>query len=116
MRLRDRRTLDDEPTRNSVHLATTFRVAKETQLRGEFEQGKYRRFSFAQSFADQSAKWNRTATYNGVTAPSAPQNYGALVRSGAVVGRDFTCTANGVIGGVVTAQLQLQDGANHVGG
>ncbi len=60
----------DEPTRNSAHLAATLRVAKETQLRGEYEQGKYRRFSFAQSFADQSANWNRTATYNGITAPS----------------------------------------------
>jgi outer membrane receptor protein involved in Fe transport len=60
----------DEPTRNSAHIATTFRVAKETQIRGEYEQGKYRRFSFAQSFADQSANWNRTALYNGVTAPS----------------------------------------------
>src|SRR5688572_21646077 len=60
----------DEPTRHSAHLAATFRVAKETQLRGEYEQGKYRRFSFAQSFVDQSANWNRTAIYNGVTAPS----------------------------------------------
>ncbi len=60
----------DEPFRYSTHVALTFKLAKETQFRGEYEQGNYRRFSFAQSFADQSSTWNRTATYNGVTAPS----------------------------------------------
>ena len=60
----------DEPFRYSTHVALTFKLAKETQFRGEYEQGNYRRFSFAQSFADQSSNWNRTAVYNGVTAPS----------------------------------------------
>ncbi|PAW65078.1 MAG: hypothetical protein B9S34_11525 [Opitutia bacterium Tous-C1TDCM] len=60
----------DEPTRDSVHLAATFRVAKDSQLRAEYEQGKYRRFSFAQTFADQSSNWNRTTVYNGTTAPA----------------------------------------------
>ncbi len=59
----------DEPFRYSTHVALTFKLAKETQFRGEYEQGNYRRFSFAQSFADQSSNWNRTAIYNGVTAP-----------------------------------------------
>lgn len=73
----------DEPTRNSAHIATTFRVAKDTQLRGEYEQGKYRRFSFATSFVDQSSNWNRTATYNGVTAPSTTGTGVARLNSGA---------------------------------
>jgi outer membrane receptor protein involved in Fe transport len=73
----------DEPTRNSAHLATTFRVAKETQLRGEYEQGKYRRFSFATSFADQSSNWNRAASYDGVTAPSTTGTGVARLNSGA---------------------------------
>jgi outer membrane receptor protein involved in Fe transport len=73
----------DEPTRHSAHLATTFRVAKETQLRGEYEQGKYRRFSFATSFVDQSSNWNRTASYNGVTAPSTTGTGVARYNSGA---------------------------------
>lgn len=60
----------DEPFRYGTHVAATFKLAKETQIRGEYEQGNYRRFSFAQSFADQSSNWNRTTIYNGVTAPS----------------------------------------------
>ena len=73
----------DEPTRNSAHIASTFRVAKDTQVRGEYEQGKYRRFSFATSFVDQSSNWNRTAVYNGVTAPSTTGTGVARFNSGA---------------------------------
>src|SRR5687767_11240459 len=73
----------DEPTRNSAHVATTFRVAKETQLRGEYEQGKYRRFSFASSFVDQSSNWNRAAIYDGVAAPSTTGTGVARFNSGA---------------------------------
>lgn len=60
----------DEPFRYSTHVAATFKLAQDTQVRGEYEQGHYRRFSWAQSFRDQSSSWNRTAVYNGVTAPS----------------------------------------------
>lgn len=59
----------DEPFRYGTHVAATFKLAKETQVRGEYEQGNYRRWSFAQSFADQSSNWNRTAIYDGVTPP-----------------------------------------------
>ncbi|MDZ4686343.1 MAG: TonB-dependent receptor [Planctomycetaceae bacterium] len=59
----------DEPLRDSYHLAATYRLAKDTQVRGEFEDGRYRRISFAQTFVDQSSNWNRTSVYNGVTAP-----------------------------------------------
>jgi len=72
----------DEPFRYSTHVAATFKLAKETQLRGEYEQGNYRRFSFAQSFADQSSNWNRTAIYNGVTAPSTAGTGVARLNSG----------------------------------
>ena len=72
----------DEPFRYSSHIAATFKLAKETQLRGEYEQGNYRRFSFAQSFADQSANWNRTTIYNGVTAPSTSGTGVARFNSG----------------------------------
>lgn len=73
----------DEPFRYSSHVAATFKLAKETQVRGEYEQGNYRRFSFAQSFADQSSNWNRTALYNGVTAPSTTGTGVARFNSGA---------------------------------
>ena len=72
----------DEPFRYSTHVAATFKFAKETQIRGEYEQGNYRRFSFAQSFADQSSNWNRTAIYNGVTAPPTAGTGVARLNSG----------------------------------
>jgi uncharacterized repeat protein (TIGR01451 family) len=53
----------------------------------------------------------------GVSSPSGPQNYGALIHGGAAVPRPFTFTftGNGGNGGVVVATLQLQDGANNLG-
>ena len=52
---------------------------------------------------------------NGVTAPSAPVNIGALVHGGAVAARSFTFTAGSAPSGVITATFQLQDGANDLG-
>ena len=54
-------------------------------------------------------------TANGVTSPSGPQSYGVLVGNGAAVARDFTFTATGACGDVVSAVLQLQDGTNNLG-
>jgi subtilisin-like proprotein convertase family protein len=53
----------------------------------------------------------------GVTSPSAPQNYGAVVANGASVTRAFTFTADAAVscGGVLIATLQLQDGADNLG-
>lgn len=51
----------------------------------------------------------------GVSAPSGPQVYGVLGSGGSSVSRAFTFTANGAVGGVVTATLQLQDGAVNLG-
>ncbi|HEY6168161.1 MAG TPA: Calx-beta domain-containing protein, partial [Verrucomicrobiae bacterium] len=51
----------------------------------------------------------------GITAPSVPQNYGALVAGGAAVSRSFTFTANGKCGDTLVAVLQLQDGAGNLG-
>ena len=50
-----------------------------------------------------------------VTAPSSPQNYGALTAGGSAVTNPFTFTVSGVCGGTVTATLQLQDGAASLG-
>jgi hypothetical protein len=49
-----------------------------------------------------------------VLAPSGPQNYAAIVPGG-MAGRDFTFTANGNSGDVITLTLQLQDGATNLG-
>src|SRR2546422_650136 len=51
----------------------------------------------------------------GVTAPSGPQPYGALVAGGATVTRSFTFTATGACGADLTATLQLQDGSTNLG-
>lgn len=52
---------------------------------------------------------------NGVTAPSGPQNYGALVVNGPSVSRPFTFTANGTNGQQIIATFRLQDGAVDAG-
>jgi subtilisin-like proprotein convertase family protein len=53
----------------------------------------------------------------GVTSPSGPQPYGALIAGGATVTQPFTFTVDPstACGGVVTATLQLQDGATNLG-
>ncbi|MBP6528488.1 MAG: carboxypeptidase regulatory-like domain-containing protein [Burkholderiales bacterium] len=51
----------------------------------------------------------------GVTAPSAPQNYGTVVAGGATVSRPFTFTASGACGANITPTLGLQDGATNLG-
>lgn len=52
---------------------------------------------------------------NGVTAPSGPQSYGALIAGGAAVARSFTFTATGTCGGMILPTLQLQDGPQNLG-
>jgi len=52
---------------------------------------------------------------NGVTSPSAPQTYGALLAGGTAVTRTFSFTAAGTCGGALSAVLQLQDGSNNLG-
>jgi uncharacterized repeat protein (TIGR01451 family) len=51
----------------------------------------------------------------GVTAPSDPQSYGVVVAGGLPVAREFSFTAQGTNGGLVTATLELQDGTNRLG-
>lgn len=51
----------------------------------------------------------------GVMNPSGPQNYGVLVTGGPAVSRSFTFTVAAMCGGMVTATLQLQDGATNLG-
>ena len=53
----------------------------------------------------------------GVTGPSGPQNYGVVVAGGPPVCRNFTFTVNPALacGGMVTATIQLQDGATNLG-
>jgi uncharacterized repeat protein (TIGR01451 family)/uncharacterized delta-60 repeat protein len=47
---------------------------------------------------------------NGITQPSGPQTYGALVVHGPSVSRSFSFTASGTNGQTIGATFQLQDG------
>ena len=51
----------------------------------------------------------------GVTAPSAPQSYGAIAPFTPAVSRPFTFTAAAACGGTLTATLHLQDGPIDLG-
>jgi len=52
----------------------------------------------------------------GVTAPSAPQNYGVVVAGGPIITRSFSFTVGNIACGTpVTATIQLQDGAANLG-
>jgi uncharacterized delta-60 repeat protein/uncharacterized repeat protein (TIGR01451 family) len=52
---------------------------------------------------------------NGVTLPSGPKNYGALIAGGAPASQIFSFTASGTNGAPVTAVFQLQDGPVNLG-
>jgi uncharacterized repeat protein (TIGR01451 family) len=51
----------------------------------------------------------------GVSAPSSPQNYGALLANGPTVSRPFSFVASGAAGSTVTATLQLDNGGQNLG-
>ena len=51
----------------------------------------------------------------GVANPSGPQTYGVVTPGGPAVCRSFTFTANGNCGDLITATIQLQDGATSLG-
>jgi outer membrane receptor protein involved in Fe transport len=73
----------DEPSRESLHFAATFKLGSQTQVRAEAEQGLYRRTGFAETFNDQSSNWNRTTVYAGATAPSTTGTGVGRLNSGA---------------------------------
>jgi len=50
-----------------------------------------------------------------VNSPSSPQFYGLVLTNGMPVSQPFSFTAGGTCGGVITAMLQLQDGAANLG-
>lgn len=51
----------------------------------------------------------------GVTAPTAPQNYGTIVAGGGTVSRPFSFTAAATGNGLLTATLQLAEGSINLG-
>lgn len=51
----------------------------------------------------------------GVSSPSGPENYGAILAGGTPVVRTFAFTVDPAASGAVTASLQLRDGARELG-
>ncbi len=85
---------------------------------GVIDPGETVTVSFCISNTVGSAAANVVGTLlatGGVTAPSAPQNYGAMPVGGPAVCRNFTFTNNGTCGGTLTASIQFQDGATNLG-
>jgi len=86
-------------------------------VNGAVDPGETDAISLRLTNTGPSSTTNLVATLQSspnVLAPSGPQNYGAL-GPGATAGRDFSFTANGSCGDVVTLTLQLQDGATNLG-
>jgi uncharacterized repeat protein (TIGR01451 family)/uncharacterized delta-60 repeat protein len=52
---------------------------------------------------------------NGVTSPSGPKNYGALIPGGPSASQTFTFTSSGTNGGSLIATFRLQDGPIDLG-
>jgi subtilisin-like proprotein convertase family protein len=91
-----------------------------TPVNGAIDPGETVTVSFCLQNVGTLDTANLVATLQatgGVTAPSGPQNYGAVIAGGAAVCRSFTFTADDKLacGGMLTASLQLQDGATDLG-
>jgi hypothetical protein len=85
---------------------------------GVIDSGEFVTVSFTLQNFGASNSVNLVATLlatNGITSPSAPQNYGVVVAGGAAVTRNFTFVASGACGSVISPKLQLQDGIKNLG-
>jgi PKD repeat protein len=92
-------------------------LAGETCTNGAADPGESITVSFGIRNVGGGASTNLVATLlaaNGVTAPGGPANYGAIL-PGATASRSFTFVPVGPCGGIITATLQLQDGASSLG-
>jgi uncharacterized repeat protein (TIGR01451 family) len=112
-------------------LATTFALSSRAQFiingttlvsesctNGGIDPGERVTVSFALQNLGPSATTNLVATLQatgGVTAPGAPQTYGALAPNGPAISRNFSFTPVGDCGGTFVASFQLQDGAVGLG-
>jgi hypothetical protein len=85
---------------------------------GVVDPGEYVTVNFAFQNLGTAPTTNLVATLlatNGVLAPSAPQNYGALIFNGPSVSRAFSFMASGLCGDTITPTFQLQDGSQNLG-
>lgn len=97
--------------------STTF-TAESCELNGAIDPAETVTINFDLSNVGLAATSNVVATLlptGGVSAPSGPQNYGALTAGGGPVTRPFTFTATTDCGENLQATFQLQDGATDLG-
>lgn len=102
----------------SILPAGVLLTAENSIINGAVEPGETVTALFALRNVSGVNTTNLVATLlvtNGVTAPSAAQNYGALVNAGASASRSFTFTAAGTNGGTIFATFQVQDGSVNFG-
>jgi uncharacterized repeat protein (TIGR01451 family) len=87
-------------------------------VNGAIDPGERVTLWFAFRNAVGTPATNVTATLlttNGVTSPTAAQNYGTMLPGGASVSRQFSFTANGTNGGTILATFLLQDAVTNLG-
>ncbi len=125
-------TTDPTPTNNSSTLvlpanvpapnivASSASLISESRIpaNGSVDPGETVTVSLALANTGSADTVNLVATLlpvSGVTSPSGPKSYGALVHGGPAVAQNFTFTAAGGSGGQVTAMLGLADGAANLG-
>ncbi|MEQ1764978.1 MAG: S8 family serine peptidase [Pyrinomonadaceae bacterium] len=93
-------------------------TAESCAINGAIDPAETVTVNFDLSNLGVAATTNLVATLQptgGVSAPSGPQNYGALAPGGGAVTRPFTFTATTNCGQNLVASLQLQDGAADLG-
>lgn len=106
------------PAANVVVLATNLVAEGFTPANGAIDRGEQVTVSVALANQGQLGIGNLTATLlasGGITAPSAPANYGALPAGGTAVARPFTFTASPSAGAELVATVQLKDGSTDLG-
>ncbi len=110
--------LAGSPTPLIVASGSTLFVESCTPTNSAIDPGETVTVNFSLQNTGSANTSNLVATLlatNGVTAPSGPKTYGALVARGAAVAQPFTFTANGACAGTITNTFQLQDGAINLG-
>jgi uncharacterized repeat protein (TIGR01451 family) len=111
----------DATTAPFVSGANTTLIAENfVPANGALDPGETVTVNFALQNSGTAGTANLVATLlptGGVQAPSGPQTYGALAAGAAAVARQFTFKVNPALacGAVLTATLQLQDGATNLG-
>jgi len=99
-------------------LSNGFTIVAEGCTNNAIDPGEIVTVSFGLKNVGNANTTNLVATLPpgvGISLPSGPQNYGALLAGGAAVSRSFSFTAVGSCGGTNTVTLALQDGATSLG-